>query len=297
MNLASLDILAAYPLQAEAFLQVIRPAELGRIPHHPLDRCLDLFFLNTAENLTLAITPETTEELLMAAASPYLVTGGNINLLPIFEAAHSVTLSAFSAPRNAELTSKHLPFYVDALFKVFPNNLSARQFRMAFKTLLRITSPPSTLSFSQPLLPATLLELLHERAAHASTTPLFPQPASIDPDAPPEAVIELSEQAVLSFTLLDSLSQIDLGLLEEWLPLAAEMINRIDDSSMRDAARDHFWHVLVGGEMDPQRSQLCAAWWGTGGGKEMVLFARREMIEDQNTMMSRACPTGNESKL
>lgn len=296
VNLAALDVLAAYPPQAEAFLQVIKPVELGQIPRHPQDRCLDLFFLNTAEHLTLAITPEITEELVMAAAAPYLVAGGNVNLMPIFEAAHSVTLSAFSAPRNSALTAKYLPFYVDALFKVFPNNLSARQFRMAFKTLLRITSPPSPLSFSQPLLSATLLDLLYERAAHASTVPLFPQPASKDPDASPEAVIELSEQAVLTFTLLDTLSQIDLDLLEEWLPLAADMINQIDDSSMRDAARDHFWHMLVGGDMDPQRSQLCAAWWGTGGGKEMVLFGR-EMKEDHNTTVSQARPGGSESKL
>lgn len=291
-----MDILAAYPLQAEAFLHAIKPAELGRVPQHPLDRCLDLFFLNTAEHFTLVLPSQATEEVLVAAASPYLAAGGNNNLLPIFEAAHSVMLSAFSVPQNANLTTKHLPFYVDALFKVFPSNLSARQFRLALKTLLRLTSPPSVLATNQPMLAATLLDLVHHRARTASTVPLFPQSTSQDPDSPPEAVIELSEQAVLTLTVVDTLAQLSLELLDEWLPITADMINSIEDDLMREHCREHFWHMLVGGEMDPDRSQLCAAWWSTGGGRDLVLFGPED-LEEQKFEMSGALPGGSESKL
>lgn len=116
--LAAIDILAAYPQDADLFLQSIAPSELGHIPVHPLERCLDLYFLNTAEHFTLILSPQLCEGLLIAAATPYLTSGGNPNLLPIFEAAHSNMLAVFSAPQNVEITSKHLPFYVDALFRV-----------------------------------------------------------------------------------------------------------------------------------------------------------------------------------
>ncbi|TKA65167.1 hypothetical protein B0A55_09667 [Friedmanniomyces simplex] len=295
--LTTMDILATYPLEAEAFLQAIRPADIGQVPPHPLDRSLDLFYLNTAEHFTLVLPQHRSEELLVASAAPYLAAGGNNHLLTIFEAAHSVMLAAFSAPQNVELTAKHLPFYVDALFKVFPSNLSARQFRLAFKTLLSLATPPSELAANQPMLPATLLELLHERAYSASTVPLLPHPASNDPQAPPEAVMELSEQAVLTLTVIDTLPQLSLDLLEEWLPLAAGMVNSVADASMREHCREHFWHVLMDGEMDPHRSQLCAAWWNTSGGREMVLFGH-EGREDWGHEMSGALPLeARESKL
>ena len=223
----------------------------------------------------------------MAAASPYLAAGGNNNLLSIFEAAHSVMLSVFSAPQNAELTKRQLPFYVDALFRVFPQNLTARQFRLAFKTLLRLTSPPALLAASEPMLSATILELLHERANHASVVPL-PHPPT-DKSSEEELAVHLSEQAVLTLTVLDTLPQLSLDLLDEWLPIAADMVNRIDDDGMREHCKDHFWHVLVGGEMDPDRSELCHAWWSTGGGREMVLFGR-EMTSEPDTTMSGALP-------
>lgn len=116
--LAAIDILATYPSEVEAFLQSIAPSDLGRIPGHPLERCLDLFFLNTAEQFTLGLSPHLSEELVIAAATPYLITDGNKNLLPMFEAAHSIVLAVFSAPQNVEITAKHLPFYVDSLFRV-----------------------------------------------------------------------------------------------------------------------------------------------------------------------------------
>jgi hypothetical protein len=118
VNLVAIDILAQYPELAESFLRTIKPIEMGHIPQHPLERCLDLFFLNTSEHLVLALPALANEELIIAAATPYLAAGGNNRLLEIFEAAHSVVLAVFSAPQNADITVKHLPFYVDNLFTV-----------------------------------------------------------------------------------------------------------------------------------------------------------------------------------
>ena len=219
-------------------------------------------------------------------------------MLPIFEAAHSVMLAVLSAPQSAEITAKHLPFYIDALFSAFPHNLSPRQFRLAFKTLMRVTAPPSALSASHPDLPATLLELVLHRAFNAPSTPLPPDETTLalqGSDAPPPA---LSEQAVLALTLIDALPYLPIPLLEEWMPLCADLLNTISDGDMRDVVKARFWEVLVSGEMDPARSSSAVAWWGTKGGREQVLFGREE--RDDITMMSGALPAERiirESKL
>lgn len=116
--LSAIDVLSDYPVQAEAFLTEIQPAQPGHIPEHPLDRCYDLFFLNTAEHFTLCLSPNTNEQLLVATARTYLGIGGDQRLLEIFEAAHSVMLAVLSAPQNVDLTIQYMPSYVDALFKV-----------------------------------------------------------------------------------------------------------------------------------------------------------------------------------
>ncbi|KAH7125524.1 hypothetical protein B0J11DRAFT_550267 [Dendryphion nanum] len=286
--LTAIDILSGYPMHSDKFLKSIAPQQLGQIPRHPLDRTLDLYFLNTAEHFSLVLSSATNEELLVASAVPYLASGGNKSMLPIFEAAHSVMLAVLSAPQSAEITAKHLPFYIDALFSAFPHNLSPRQFRLAFKTLMRVTAPPSALSASHPDLPATLLELVFHRALNAPTVPLPPDETTLalqGSDAPPPA---LSEQAVLALTLVDALPYLPIPLLEEWLPLCADLLNTINDSSMRDVVKARIWEVLVSGEMDPARSSSSVAWWGTRGGREQVLFGREE--RDDSTMMSGALP-------
>jgi len=118
VNLTAIDILSQYPGLAETFLRNIKPSKMGEIPEHPLERCLDLFFLNTAEHFTLVLSPEANEELLISAALPYLAKGGDNRLLEIFEAAHSVVLAVLASPRSAEIAAKHLPYYIDNLFAV-----------------------------------------------------------------------------------------------------------------------------------------------------------------------------------
>jgi hypothetical protein len=286
--LTAIDILSAYPNHTDKFLKSIASQQLGQIPRHPLDRILDLYFLNTAEHFTLILSPATNEDLLVASSVPYLAAGENRHMLPIFEAAHSVMLAVLSAPQSAEVTAKHLPFYIDALFSVFPHNLSPRQFRLAFKTLLRVTAPPSALSASQPDLPAVLLELVYHRALTAQAQPLPPDATAIalqGSDAPPPP---LSEQAVLALTLIDALPMLPIPLLEEWMPLCAELLNQINDDGMRETVKARYWEVLVSGEMDAERSKVAVMWWTTRGGRELVLFGREGL--DEMSMMSGALP-------
>lgn len=169
---------------------------------------------------------------------------------------------------------------------MFPDNLSPRQFRLAFKNLIRVVSPPSKIAGAQPLLAATLLELVHERALHAPQIPLPTNPAAIQsplPDSGDVVIPQHSEQAVLISTLTDALPALSLDLLDEWLPLTAGLINHVSDAAMREDCKRHFWETLVGGEMDPERSQICVAWWTSRGGREMVLLGDPSM-KDEYTM-------------
>ena len=277
VNLTAIDVLSKYPAHASSFLQSIQPATLGTIPDSSLERTLDLYFLNTAEHFTLILPANLNEDLLVASAAPYLSAplNGSVDLLPIFEAAHSVTLAVLSAPQSASLASKHLPFYVSALFAVFPANLSPRQFRLAFKTLLRVLAPPSALTALHPDLPATLLELLRHRAAHASPAPLdMARYGPAGGAAPPP----LSEQAVLVLTLVDALPFLPLRLLGEWLGLAAALVAGVADARMREACAARFWDVLVAGEMDPERAQGAVVWWACEGGREALLFGPDQVM-------------------
>jgi hypothetical protein len=277
VSMTSIDILSRYPLESRDFLRKIHPAQAGQIPAHPLLRNLDLFYLNTSEHFTLTLSPTDNESLIVTAASPYLNPTANAHLLEIFEAAHSAMLAVLAAPQNADLTAKVIPFYVESLFKSFPTNLSPRQFRFAFRALMQITTPPSPLSASQPLLSETLLELLHYRALHAPTAPLPPSVA-IKSEADAELKEKrppLSEQAVLLLTLLDALSHLPLQILEDWLPLTADLLNVVEDVTMREHCKARFWEVLESGEMDVERSAVCVGWWSTKGGRERVHFGRQ----------------------
>ena len=276
--LTAIDILSQYPIQAEVFLREHRPTSAGSIPQHPLDRCHDLYFLNMAEHFTVVLTPEFNEQILIAAATPYLGVGSDPRLLETFEAAHSVMLALLSAPQNTDLLIRHTHVYVDVLFKVFPQNLSARQFRMAVRTLIRITSPPSLISETEPLLPATLLELVRFRLQSASPN-LLPHPMSLDKDYGAPEHPALSEQTVLVLTLIDSLPFLHIDQLEDWLPLTAETLNTIQDATQLQICRKRFWDVLSNGEMDVNRSALCVTWWGTRGGREMVLRGKEQQQE------------------
>lgn len=140
VNLTAIDILSQYPQHSQKLLTTIRPATPGLVPQHPLDRTLDLFFLNTAEHFPLVLEPDVNEALLIGAALPYLAAGGSNELLDIFEAAHSVVLAVLAAPRSADMAAKHLEFYVATLFNV--GSLTAPFLARALFDLALLTSLP-----------------------------------------------------------------------------------------------------------------------------------------------------------
>ena len=243
--------------------------------------------MNTAEHYTTVLSPELNEELLVSAATPYLGLGSDPRLLETFESAHSVMLAVLSAPRNSNLLAKHIHSYLDVLFRVFPQNLSARQFRVAVKTLIRMASPPSLLSEAQPLLPSTILELLRfrmETGSPALVQQMRDSPAPSPAEAKPTPTVfeqpPLSERAVLVLTLIDALPFLPLDQLEDWLSVVAESLSIIKDASQSHICRQRFWDVLSNGEMDVNRAALCVAWWSTRGGRDMVLFGRDHQAEE-----------------
>lgn len=307
--LTSLDNLSRYGDAAAAFLQEIRPATAGSIPPHPLHRTLDLFYLNVAEHLPLNLPAEACDALIVQPAITYLTSpathAGPLSprMIELFESAHSAVLSALSCPHNALLTADLVPFYADALFSSFPAHISPRQFRLAFKTVMQIVSPPFPIAESHPQLAETLLEMVRFRAASAGKQPLpaspSPSPSPVGAGGAGQGQEPMSEQSTLVLTLIDSLPFLPLGIFEEWMTLTAMAVSEIDDRQLREVAKRRFWDVLVSGEMDVERAAIGAAWWGTKGGREAVLYGARGPPPQEKYMMSGAIvnESGKESRL
>lgn len=152
---------------------------------------------------------------------------------------------------------------------------------------MQISTPPNPLSASQPLMAETLLELVHNRALNAPTEPL-PPAVVIKSEADAQSMNHaplLSEQAVLLLSLLDALPFVTLDVLGIWLPISADLLNVIQDGTMREHCKARFWELLEGGEMDVERSAVCVAWWSSRGGRERVLFGKEKM-EERGPFMS-----------
>ncbi|KAL2111923.1 hypothetical protein VUR80DRAFT_9035 [Thermomyces stellatus] len=282
VNLTSIDILSRYPDAAASLLREIRPDVAGAIPPHPLHKTLDLHYLTLAEHLPIALSTAASESLIVHPASPYIAHPPVTPLMrELFESAHTALLSVLSCPHNSPLATSLVPFYVDSLFSSFPEHISPRQFRVAFKTVTQIVSPPFPVSATNPDLAETLLEMVRFRAANASTSPL--------PAAEGEAGDVLSEQSALVLALLDALPFLDMPLFEAWLPLAAESVAGVADPQTRLPVRKRLWQVLESGEMDVDRSSLAVSWWYARGGRELVLKAERGLGGE--VMMSGALET------
>ncbi|KAI0874792.1 hypothetical protein GGS24DRAFT_458165 [Hypoxylon argillaceum] len=279
--LTSLDILTRYPDACIRFLQETLPPPSNIVPS-PAHQALSLFYLNTAEHLTLSLSTPSAEALIIAPAtanlSPtsWLTSPANTPpsslTLELFESSHAALLSLFSCPQHSALTAPLIPFYIDTLLSSFPARISPRQFRLAFRTVMQVASPPYPISVSHPGLSETLLEMLRFRAEGASTTPLPPAAAAAAaPDALQPALAEpVSEQTALVLALVDALPHLPAHLLDEWLSRAVDASAAIPDPRMRDAARRRLWEVLASGELDVDRAVAGVAWWGTRGGRDML---------------------------
>ncbi|GAO13120.1 hypothetical protein UVI_02024790 [Ustilaginoidea virens] len=286
--MASLDVLGRDGPAAEAFLRDIQPppdsssssssssAAAAATATH-LDRTLDLYYLNVAEHLPLCLPTDACESLVVKPALAYLSQQEGPmtpSVAETFEAAHSAILSVLACPQHGALTARIAPFYIVKLFESFPRHLSPRQFRLAFKTVMQVVSPPFPIAAAEPHLSETLLEMLRASIGAASTH-LLP-PSSAGPDAASRAGEEarqepLSEQGALLMTLVDSLPCVPLALVEEWLDITARAMQELEDPQIKAAVKKRFWDMLANGEMDVERSMIGVAWWGTKGGRDLVL--------------------------
>jgi hypothetical protein len=275
--LTSIDTIVRYPEACIAFLTATQPINPNIIPQWPLHRILDLFYLNIAEHMPLNLPTVSSDGLIVQPATAYLYYNGpqTSTMVELFEAAHSAILSVLACPHNSPLTVRLVPFYIDALLSAFPERISTRQFRLAFKTVMQIVSPPFPISATNPELSETLLEMIRWRAAGANTALLPPTRDVLSRAESDSAAPEpMSEQSSLVLTLVDSLPFLPLVLVEDWLTITAETLNIVADPALRQAVRDRFLEILVSGEMDVERAAIGVAWWGTKGGRELVLGKR-----------------------
>jgi hypothetical protein len=160
---------------------------------------------------------------------------------------------------------------------------------------VQISTPPSPLASSQPLLASTLLELAHDRALNASST-LLPPSTQSSVDEALESPPPLSEKSALTLAIADALPSLRVDDLEEWLPLTTRLINTIPDPAMRSLCVERFWDVLSHGEMDVERANFCVIWWSTRGGRELLLFGE-QLSPEQPLMTGGVGGAAPESKL
>ena len=278
INFTALDILNRYPRAVENFLATNKPRHAGAIPRHPLDRNLDLFFLNTAENMTLTASARMNDELLETAL-PYIESQGDPRLGELYEAGHSLVLAVFAAPQNADLLVKYTPHYIETLMRSFPQSLNPRQFRLAIKSIVKLASPPSPVAILMPHLQAIILDLLSQRLVQASEGAL---PAMSD--VPMDSQQPLSEKAVLMLAIVDSLPFLPASILREWLNISADLLCKIESRAQRAICQQRFWDTLSNGDMDVDRAANCVGWWNNNGGRELVTLGHLPEADDEYTM-------------
>ncbi|KAL2213385.1 hypothetical protein CC79DRAFT_1316199 [Sarocladium strictum] len=285
--MASIDTLSRNGAACDAYLRSARTVDPSYTPIDHLDRTMDIFYLSLAEHLPLSLSTPACEELIVKPATTYLDHDGPLSpaMVELFESAHSAILSVLSCPQHSSLTMTMAPFYIVKLFESFPQRISPRQFRVAFKTIMQIVSPPFPIAAMEPHLAETLLEMLRFQAINAPSVPLPPAADSVSQAASAESGEELmSEQSSLAMALVDSLPFLPLPLLEEWLTSAAEVLNTIADPGLRRPVAKRFIDILVSGELDVERAAIGVAWWGTMGGRELVTGGGAQ----QSAMMSGA---------
>lgn len=295
--MTSIDVISRNMAASETFLSETRPNDANGLPPGHSRRTLDLFYLNLAEHLPLALSTNACDELIIKPALAYLSHDGALSpfMIQLFESAHSATLSVMSCPQHGTVTIQLAPFYIVKLLESFPRHTSPRQFRVAFKTIMQIVSPPFPVAAKEPFLSETLLEMLHAKMQNASTAPLPSTVDATEGGSSPQGNEPYSEQSTLGLAMVDSLPFLPLHLVEEWLTITAQALNYIVEPSLREVVKKRFWDILVSGEMDVERAAIGVTWWGTKGGRELVLSGS---APPQTYMMSGALvPNERSSRL
>ncbi|KAK8089990.1 hypothetical protein PG997_004951 [Apiospora hydei] len=270
--LTSLDIITRYPDACVRFLREAQPAVVPGQPNSqpltPLDQARRDSRADPGDRAPLR------RVIALASRAP------DVAHPPLYEAAHAAILSVLCCPQHATLTIALIPFYIETLLASFPARISPRQFRLAFKTVVQIASPPFPIAASHPHLAETLLEMLHFRSATAMTYPLPAEPGT-GPGGSGDNVMTGDQQ--------QPLPPVSEQTTLDWLTRTAEAMNAVVDPALREVVRKRFWDVLVSGEMDVERAAIGVAWWGIGGGREMVLLNQPALPKgDGEAMMSGA---------
>lgn len=277
---AAIDLLTSCPTDVAKLILTIAPIQcknsiprhggfwltsalVGKIPALFADRLRDLYFLNLCEQVAPVLSPAIYESVLIPYLSAYLVSDLEV-IHSHFEAAHSVMLVILASPQSAEIAATVMPFYVDSVFKAFPSCLSARQFRLAFRTLIGEASPPRPISTLHPNMADILLEILCEKIVVAS-------PCALSGDMK-ENSVGLSEKDVCMLALIDALSRMRGRTMLRWLDPASKLLNGVQDVGSRQRITQRFWDVLST-ELDISRAEIAVRWWGDVG-RQYFLEAR-----------------------
>lgn len=266
----ALDVLSAHPTYAATFTTSIAPAAIAE-PSLPA-RQLTLYFLNTTEHLLPLLPTALIESTILPTITLYLTPPPSPSLHPLFESAHTIILALISSHTHAPVAAAFLPYYIDAVFKSFPHALSARQFRLAYTTLIRECSPPHPIAATHANMVDILLELLLERTATAGTAAL---PEGID-----EGAVGLAERDVTVLALVDSLPVMEVGVMERWLDETARLVNTLADPAR---ARERLWEVLSS-ELDVSRAEMAVRWWQMGGREKSLGLSIRTPVMEQSRL-------------
>ncbi|KAH8894992.1 hypothetical protein GQ53DRAFT_744408 [Thozetella sp. PMI_491] len=277
VRLAALDKLSTAPEAIAHFLQKTKPIAM-RVAANPVEAALDLFYLTTAEHLPLSLDPRLRESLIIDPARAYLHPTGPLStpMQRLFEAANAAVLAVVSCPGNDQVTAPLVPFYIDSLLRAFPIHMSPRQFRLAFKTLIKVLSRPNAMLQSHFSLCETVMELAHQRVLLAAEAPLAPLPGD-------NAELVLSEKATLILAMTDALPFLAESF-EDWLTTTAIALNSIQDPTMRNVAKERFCGLATGGEWDPWQVPVFLAWWTSKGGVQAVLYGSGPLMAPEPLM-------------
>ncbi|KAL1891668.1 hypothetical protein Cpir12675_004854 [Ceratocystis pirilliformis] len=288
--LCAVDVLAHNPAAAAALLARLKPAPastmsqnsatatVGAVPLDMPTRLLDLFYLNLAEQLSLALATSDADLLIVQPASTYLSHAAPASpvMRELFEAAHSAVLSVLACPQHAALASSLVPYYAAQLLGAFPALVSPRQFRLAFATVLGILAPPLPASAAAPGLAEALVETVRHRAVDMPSTGKTPLPPLLGEEETMQAPV--SEQTGLLLALVDALPALPLGVVDEWLAVTAEAIAAVEDENLKIPLAKRFWEVLESGEFDVERSMVAVEWWARGGAAVLGTRKSRSVV-------------------
>ncbi|KAL8349568.1 hypothetical protein RB598_005096 [Gaeumannomyces tritici] len=278
----AVDLLARNPQATfRALHGMLMPSMAKRLSEASgLEKTLAQFYMGLAENLPDQLSHESCQLLVLKQAGAIISAPASptpdIVDLALYETAHAATLAVFACQRHSDLRESWARPYALNLLEAFPARISARQFRLGFKHVVKYLFPPYTMTpGGDDSLASAALEVVNGWAAEAAKTGTAPLAPHADDKA---AGAPLTEQSVLVLTLVDSLPVVPVAELEEWLAVVAKRFGEIVDPAVRDVVRRRLLAVLVDGELDVEQAAVAVAWWGTHGGHSLVDGAPRNQL-------------------